>query len=139
MNKQTIFKIIGLAPIVGILVIFAWNINSNATYEKAGKASYKLHCSGCHGDNGEGVRQLIPTLIQADYAVQHFDSIPCWISKGMNHPITVNGKNYEQSMYPIDIDEVEMTNIINYISEEFLKTNKQVNSKWVKEKLQQCN
>lgn len=139
MNKQTIFKIIGLAPIVGILIIFAWNINSNAKYENAGKASYKVHCSSCHGDDGEGVRQLVPTLIQADYAIQHFDSLPCWIKNGMNHPITVNGKPYNQPMYPIKADEVEITNIINYVSEELLKTKKQVNSKWVKEKLEKCN
>jgi mono/diheme cytochrome c family protein len=138
MNRPTLLKIIGLAPLVGILGIFVWNILSNVTSPHPGKPSYDLHCASCHGDDGEGVRQLVPTLIKADYAINNFDSIPCWIKNGMNYPITVNGKAYDQPMYPIDIDEVEVSNIMNYLAEEMLKTEQKTSSQKVKELWKSC-
>lgn len=103
-----------------------------------GKPLYTQHCSSCHGDNGEGVQLLIPTLINADFAMQNFDSIPCWIINGMDRAITVNGKKYEQTMYPIAIDEVQTANIVNYLQETFLHTTNKVDEKWVSERLKNC-
>lgn len=103
-----------------------------------GKPLYAQHCSSCHGDHGEGVQLLIPPLAKSDFAVQHFDSIPCWIKNGMDRPITVNDRRFEQTMYPIAIDEVQTANIINYIQAEFLHTGHPVDEAWVKEKLKNC-
>ena len=42
----------------------------------------------------------------------------------MNSPITVNGKKYDQTMYPIEISEVEMANLMNYLAQELVHVNK---------------
>ncbi|MCW5907427.1 MAG: cytochrome c [Chitinophagales bacterium] len=129
-----------LAPLTIVLIaaIFIYNIVTNGYIQHPGKTSYQKECAQCHGDKGEGIKSLIPPLIDADFAIQNIDSIPCWIKNGLNHPITVNGKLYDQPMYPISIDEIQTANIINYISREFLKNKTEVNSAWVKEKWNNC-
>lgn len=135
--KRLIHSIAPFA-IVLLAAIFLYNVITHGYIQHPGKTSYERECAQCHGDNGEGIKSLIPPLANADYARQYFDSIPCWIKGGLNHPIFVNGKHYDQPMYPISMDEVQTANVINYIAKEFLKNNKEVNSAWVKEKWKNC-
>lgn len=108
-------------PIVLIVGIALYNVLFIAQTPSPGQQSYQRHCANCHGDSGEGVRQLIPPLYQSDYARKHLDSLPCWVMRGMSHAIVVNGKRYEQNMYPIPaITDVELTNVMNYLNAHFL-------------------
>jgi hypothetical protein len=50
----------------------------------------------------------------------------------------VNGKNYDQPMYGLKMDDVETANVINYINSEFLKTERQINAQWVKQQWEKC-
>lgn len=138
MNSAKIIR--GLAPftIFLIAVIFIWNLISHGSIQHPGKTSYKNLCAQCHGDNGEGIKELTPPLLQSDFAKQHFDSIPCWLKHGMSHPIVVNGVQYDQPMYPIEVNEIQTANIINYISKEFLKYDTTVNSIWVQQQWKNC-
>ncbi len=129
-----------LAPftIVVIVAIFIWNIFSHGSIQHPGKSTYQSRCAQCHGDKGEGIKTLTPPLFQADLPVQQFDSLPCWIKHGMNRPIQVNGITYDQPMYPIEVDEIQTANVINYLCEEFFGYDTTVNSIWVKEKWKNC-
>ncbi len=104
--------------------VFLYMSYFNAAYDHPGRYVYKARCASCHGDNGEGIESLDPPLADADMAKQNFDSLPCWIFHGMNSPITVNGKKYDQTMYPIEISEVEMANLMNYLAQELVHVNK---------------
>lgn len=106
--------------------------------DNPGKVLYKNYCADCHGDRGEGIRQLIPPLKNADMAMANYDSIACWIRNGMTGTIMVNGKEYNQIMYPIKLNEVETANIINYIAEEFLNLDKRISSNDVAKQLRDC-
>lgn len=139
MKPNLISKYLAPVLITIIIAVFIYNFVKNGSIEHPGKTSYQNYCANCHGDKGEGIKGLVPPLMEADYARVHFDSLPCWLKNGMNHPIMVNGKVYDQPMYPFEADEIQMANVINYINKKFLKTDRKVNSAWVKEKLESCN
>lgn len=138
MTGKQLLKYLAPFSIIGIAVVFVWNVLTHGKSTHPGKILYSQHCAQCHGDKGEGIKALTPPLLKADFAIQHFDSIPCWIKLGINRPITVNGVAYDQPMYPINIDEIQVANIINYINEEFLDIDTAVNSIWVKQQWNNC-
>lgn len=103
-----------------------------------GQACYKVNCAQCHGDNGEGIKSLVPPLNHSDFATRNMDSIPCWLKFGLNHPIVVNGTTYDQPMYPGTVDEVQIANLINFMNKEYWNSDKEVNSQWVREHWKTC-
>ena len=116
------------------------NVITHGSIEHPGKSSYKDKCSGCHGEAGEGIRTLIPPLVSSDFALHNFDSIPCWLQNGINRPIIVNGVHYNQPMYGVDVDEIQIANLMNYIGSVLLKSDKpEISSIQIKEKLKTCN
>ncbi len=138
MNKKKVIQYLAPFAIVGIVIVFVLNFITHGSIQHPGKSTYQSRCAQCHGDHGEGIRTLTPPLIHADLPVQQFDSLACWIKYGMNHPIKVNGVDYDQPMYPNDIDEIQTANVINYMCKEFLEHDTSVNSIWVKEKWKTC-
>lgn len=137
-KRSSIIRYLAPFAILLIVGVFIYNIMTHGRIEHPGKTSYARSCAQCHGDAGEGIRSLIPPLENADFAKQNFDSIPCWLKHGINYPITVNGTVYDQAMYPVAMSDVETANVINYIASEFLKTDRTVNSAWVKEQWSKC-
>ena len=126
-----------VAPLIFISV-FLYMTYYNASYDHPGKEVYTNQCAGCHGDNGEGIKSLVPPIFHADMAENNVDSLPCWILKGMNHPIAVNGKAYDQPMYPIGLDEVQISNLLNYLKIEMVSSKVEINSAWVTERMKKC-
>ncbi len=133
-------KILILTPAVVIFAIFIYNFLFLSRTPSPGMMSYKRHCANCHGEQGEGVRQLIPPLKNSDYAAKWLDSLPCWLTNGMSHAVIVNGKLYEQSMYPIrEIGDVELANIMNYVDQEFLgRGGNRYSSAWADSAMRAC-
>jgi mono/diheme cytochrome c family protein len=118
--KSKFFKIALMVVPIFCILVFLYMTYFNAAYDHPGKYVYKSRCSSCHGDNGEGTQSLVPPLAGADMARNNLDSLPCWLYRGMNGPITVNGKAYDQIMYPISMSEVEMANLLNYMAQEMV-------------------
>ena len=85
---------------------------------KQGRVLYEVNCGNCHGLNGEGLGELIPPLVKADYLIQHKTEIPCMIIKGIKGEITVNNKKYGTNVMPPNdkLTDFEITNILNYIN-----------------------
>jgi mono/diheme cytochrome c family protein len=119
-------------------MVFLYDIWSNGTIVHPGKAFYDNQCSECHGNNGEGIKSLVPPLNKADFAAHNIDSIPCWLKFGLNHPIVVNDTAYDQPMYPSKMDEVQIANVINFMNQEFFHVDKEVNPAWVRERWKGC-
>lgn len=136
--KSKLIVLLKFLPLLFLIGLFVFNLFNYGVLDDPGKVLYKHYCADCHGENGEGIKQLIPPLKNSDMALTHFDSIACWIKNGMSHQITVNGKVYEQTMYPIKINAVETANVINYISKEFLQSDKLTTSAKVTEQFKKC-
>ena len=138
MNKQALIKFVPLLVVLTLIGVFVGNILTNGNIEHPGFTVYKNECAQCHGTNGEGIRDLIPPIADADFAKNNFDSIACWLKNGLNRPIVVNGKEYDQPMYPSKLNDVQIANVINYINEEYLHTAGKVNSLTIRESLKSC-
>ena len=138
MDRNKIIRYLAPFAIVGIIIVFVLNFITHGSIQHPGKSTYQSRCAQCHGDNGEGIKTLTPPLSHADLPLQQFDSIACWIKYGMNHPIKVNGIDYDQPMYPNEVDAIQTANVINFMCQEFWNSDSTVNSIWVKEKWKRC-
>jgi mono/diheme cytochrome c family protein len=121
-----------------IIIIFIVNVLTHGSIQHPGKSSYQTKCADCHGENGEGIKTLVPPLMSSDFAKQNFDSLPCWLKNGMNKSITVNGIKYDQPMYGLEMDAIQIANVMNYLSKEMLGADKEINSLQVKKRLKEC-
>lgn len=84
--------------------------------QNEGQRLYATHCASCHGEQGEGLRRLMPPLAGSDYLRQHRDELPCLIRQGQRGHIVVNGVTYDQVMPPHDdLTDSQITNILNYV------------------------
>jgi mono/diheme cytochrome c family protein len=136
--KSKLHLLLKFSPLFFLIGAFVYSFINYGVLDNPGKLLYEKNCADCHGKAGEGIKQLIPPLLNADLAIAKFDSIPCWIRNGMSHKILVNGREYEQLMYPIKLNEVETANIMNYIASEFLKSEKRISSSKASELLKNC-
>jgi mono/diheme cytochrome c family protein len=107
--------------------------------EHKGKALYIRHCASCHGDQGEGLRQLIPPLNASDFVQKHPGRIACIIRYGMQGEVVVNGKTFNQPM-PANpqLSEVEIANIVNYVLTAWDNDLPDRSPAQIKKDLQQC-
>jgi mono/diheme cytochrome c family protein len=136
--KKVLVRLIPALFVLTLVIGFIYNLFYHGQIEHPGKSVYANQCAQCHGDEGEGIKVLVPPMARADIFLQNFDSIPCWLKHGLNHPIVVNGQAYDQPMYPPGVDEIQIANVMNYISKQFMNSDREINSIWVKEKLKGC-
>ena len=81
-----------------------------------GKEIYNGFCMQCHMPNGEGVPKAIPPLAKSDYLINNrLESIKA-IKYGLSGEITVNGKTYNSAMSAQGLDNQEIANVMNYIT-----------------------
>jgi len=110
--------------------------DSNRDY---GSELYTKHCSNCHGIEGQGLQDLYPPLKGADYLIENQGDLACQILYGMNGEIVVNGKAFNQAMPSIPhLSDVDLTNIINYISKNIEPSVKPVTLREVKNRIYDC-
>jgi mono/diheme cytochrome c family protein len=83
-----------------------------------GKNLYLQHCSSCHFETGEGLRQLMPPLAGSDFLEKYPNLVVRAMKKGMSGEIVVNGKTYNHEMPGNkELSEFQIVNIMNYINQ----------------------
>ncbi|MFK7970080.1 MAG: cytochrome c [Bacteroidia bacterium] len=108
---------------------------------RAGAKAYSAYCQSCHGENGEGFKEIIPPLAGADYLDKHFDELPCLIVKGIKGEIVVNGKTYNQPMAGVGEDKLstaQIQGLIKYMQTAWGNDGKFLNFKEVSVALDEC-
>jgi mono/diheme cytochrome c family protein len=118
--------------------LFVLSCNDNVY--KQGERYYLGYCSNCHGENGEGLRGLIPPLAKSDYLSKNRANLACLIRIGQKGPIMVNGVGYGQQEMPAiaKLTDFEITNIFNYIGTSWGNTEKLWTVEEIREGLKQC-
>ena len=92
------------------------NTNIVVSSLEKGRTVYKLHCALCHGKDGEGLGRNFPPVANADYISEITDEkLYSIIKNGMNGEIVVNGIKYNGVMPPINLNDEETKNVIEYI------------------------
>ncbi|WP_181304039.1 cytochrome c [Rufibacter sp. XAAS-G3-1] len=104
-----------------------------------GELLYGRHCASCHLENGEGLRGIIPPLVNSDYTEKNRDILACLIRQGIKGPIMVNGRQYNQDMPGNPrLTEADLTNIINYMQKEFKSPAERVSLGEIREQIKNC-
>ena len=82
----------------------------------AGKALFDGTCATCHQPNGEGMAGVFPPLAKSDYIAADKTRLASVILHGMQGPVTVNGKDYNSVMPPMNqLTDDEVANIATYV------------------------
>ncbi len=111
---KTIAYIFWPLLILGGLVVFRFTYSGANTGEGAGL--YQVHCANCHGNKGEGFKQLYPPLAGAALAKGDPTVLACLIKNGANTPLSIGDTTYTQPMpgNPA-LSVVQITAIVNYV------------------------
>lgn len=105
-----------------------------------GELLYTNFCSNCHMTDGEGLVNLIPPLNDPEYLQQKSLQMACTIRNGVKGEITVAGRKFNNEMEPVyPLNDVEITNVINYILYKWGETNNYVSHEDVKDLLDECS
>ena len=125
--------------IISCFAVLLFYACSDTDYNQ-GEALYKRQCANCHMDDGSGLQGLIPPLAKADYLNENKNQLACIIRNGLNAPIMVNGKVYNQQVMPgnVKLKDVEITNIANYILSAWGNKGGVVSLPEVKAQLENC-
>lgn len=97
-------------------------INSNSI--ELGAAIYKDFCINCHMANGEGIPKTFPPLANSDYLKTKRTASIKAIKYGQKGKITVNGVTYNSAMAPLGLNDDEIANVMNYITNSWGNKNK---------------
>ena len=107
-----------LALVAGLLTLPGCFTN----HRNQGARLYGQHCASCHGEQGQGLGQLIPPLAGSDYLAQHPRELACIIRWGLRGPIVVNGVAYNQQMLGVQdtathhhLSPAQVTNLLNFL------------------------
>lgn len=81
-----------------------------------GKEIYLNNCIVCHMGKGEGVAKLNPPLAGSDYLLKMPDKAIRAIKYGLQDAIEVNGVKYKGMMPEPGLENEEIADVMNYIS-----------------------
>lgn len=89
---------------------------SAAEQSAAGKQLFAGTCSVCHQANGEGIPNVFPPLAKSDYLNKGSKAAIDAVLHGVSGKITVNGKDYNSVMPPMNqLNDDEIANILTYV------------------------
>ena len=88
---------------------------------RQGRVIYENHCENCHMEDGSGLEALIPSLSQSK-VLNDPQKMVCLVRKGI--PLNAH-TGQEMPPNPI-LNEVELTNLLNYLGNMYSSKNKVV-------------
>ena len=89
-------------------------------YYVNGRDLYLAHCQNCHGAKGEGLGELAPPLTDTIFLKNNKKQLAGYIKHGLEGPITVGGKVYNEKMpAEDDMADIDIAQLIVYITNTF--------------------
>ena len=126
-----------IAGIVAIIISLLVVRTCSAPADK-GQLVYTEHCASCHGNSGEGFA-MYPPLNNADYLIDHVNNFACIVYYGLSDSIEVNGEPYQVPMPGnTKLSETDLTNLANYVYQQFGNSQHQFNVKEIQMQLENC-
>lgn len=121
MNRKSL--LLSLFIIAFVSIIFscqsAQQLQQDMYYTN-GRDLYITHCQNCHGTKGEGLGELAPPLTDTIYLKENKNNIACIIKNGLEGPITVGGKGYDEKMpHEKAMADIDIAQLVVYITNSF--------------------
>lgn len=99
-----------------------------------GEVLYKYHCENCHMEDGSGLGKLIPHLDSSKLTLSDPAKLVCLIRNGL----PVNKLTGQQMPANRKMNEVEMTNLVNFLGSKYASNPQTVIVPEVKKMLSGC-
>jgi len=80
-----------------------------------GKQIFLQNCASCHMADGKGLENVFPPLANSDFLMKDKNRSINIVKKGLNGPITVNGKQYNGLMPPVNISDPQISAVLTYV------------------------
>ena len=112
------------ALMVGTSFILLSSFQGKASFDlKAsaarGKETYIAYCISCHMEQGEGIDGVYPPLAKSDYLMADKKRSIQQVVRGVAGEIKVNGKVYNMEMTGFDLNDQEVSDVLNYVRNSF--------------------
>lgn len=103
-----------------------------------GENLYKQNCANCHGEKGEGLRNLYPPLANNEH-LKNTEHVICIIKNGASDELEVNGQVYDQAM-PANpkLFDLDIAQLVTYMNKAFNESEEKVEVAEVKKILDTC-
>jgi mono/diheme cytochrome c family protein len=88
-------------------------------YYVNGRDLYIQNCQNCHGEKGEGLAELTPPLTDSVFMKKNRSKLACIIKNGLSTPVTIHGKVYEGKMPDFNMADIDIAQLIVYITNGF--------------------
>lgn len=87
------------------------------TRAQLGKKVFDMTCVACHQGNGLGVPGQYPPLVASEWATGSEERAIRIVLHGLNGPITVEGKEYNNVMAPLGaaLKDEQIANVLSYV------------------------
>jgi len=107
--------------VVCLALVFILCINTNQDdilkeSIKRGNEIYNDFCMSCHLPSGKGIVGAFPPLANSDYLIEKRSESIRSIKFGLKGEITVNGTKYYGFMTSFGLDNDEIADVMNYIT-----------------------
>lgn len=119
MRNQFILSVF-LSVVCGI--IYSCQSSQQIEYSKYisnGKDLYVAHCQNCHGEKGEGLGELAPPLTDSIFLKDNKTELACIIKNGSQKEMIVHGKKYDGKMPAFNLADIDVAQVIVYITNSF--------------------
>jgi mono/diheme cytochrome c family protein len=80
-----------------------------------GLGIYQANCITCHMEGGDGLEGVYPPLAKSDYLMADKKRSIAQILNGLTGPIKVKGVDYDAEMTAIDLNDQDVSDVVNYI------------------------
>jgi cytochrome c len=104
---------------LGAIVFISSSLFQDPTLEesmKRGSEIYADFCVTCHLEKGEGVANTFPPLAGSDYLKEQREASIQGIKYGQSGELVVNGVTYNGVMTPMGLEDEEVVDVMNFIS-----------------------
>jgi len=91
-----------------------------------GAEIYADFCVTCHMEKGEGVLHAFPPLASSDYLFENREESIRGIKFGQSGELVVNGITYNSIMTPMGLDDKEVADVMNFISNSWGNTSENI-------------
>ena len=101
---------------------------------RQGQDLYNAQCGGCHSEDGSGLAKLIPALDTTKLTLRDPQELVCLIRNGLPFDFLTRQQMPANKV----INEVEMTNLINYLGSRYIGSPQVVRVEEVQEMYNAC-
>lgn len=115
-------------------IIFLYTTGCQPETYSQGEVLYKYHCENCHMVDGSGLGKLIPHLDSSKLTLSDPAKLVCLIHNGL----PVNKQTGQQMPANRKLNEVEMTNLVNFLGSKYASNPQTVIVPDVKKMLAGC-